>query len=218
MRAALPRRETGPFAPVNMRPLEDARSEEEYLAEIDQYIEDAKRAPGAWWGIMAEAWLEAERSILGVSIVSRFEENYENTVLELTFELPRAGVHLRAGEVSEVVGLPERPHTWGRSALDSIAARDVVAVNRKPEAKIERVNEARTLVRYPEVRVRPHAHHALQPLLLALSPTLAGGAISVHWRVTASNAKSDQSGSIELRVPGEPAAEPQKAGPQEEVA
>jgi hypothetical protein len=36
-------------------------------------------------------------------------------------------------------------------------------------------------------------------------------------RVTASNTKSDQSGDIELSVPGEP-AHPQEAQPQEDAA
>ena len=201
MRAALPRREAGHLAAFNiMRPVGETRSESDYTSEIDLYVQTVKRANHIWWGIIAQEWLEAGRSILGVSVVNHSEENYENTVLELTFNLSRFNVYLHSREVEDVMHTPERPLRWGTSLIHSIAQRGIITPSRDPEPEIERIAENQTLVRYPELRVRPHTRHALKPLLLALGPPLAGTVFSVHWRVTASNTKSDKSGDIELKV------------------
>ncbi|HEX3510360.1 MAG TPA: ATP-binding protein [Solirubrobacteraceae bacterium] len=206
MRSALPRKETGPLGALNfMRPVGENRTEEEYIAEIDLHIQTIKSAKHWWWGMMAQEWLKAGRSVLGVSVVNHSEENYENTVVEVTFSLPRFCIYLRAREVEEVMGLPEEPRKWGTSLIHSIAGRGVIPVHRDPEPEIERIDKQETLVRYPELRVRPHTTHDLQPVLLALGPPMAGTVIPVHWRVTASNTKSHLAGDIELRVPGGPA-------------
>jgi hypothetical protein len=205
MRSALPRKETGPLAPLSfMRPVGENRTEEEYIAEVDLHIQTIKSAKHWWWGMMAQEWLKAGRSVLGVSVINHSEENYEDTVVEVTLDLPRFCVHLHAREVEEVMKLPEEPRRWGTSLIHSIAPRHIVTRLKDPEPEIERIGKQKTLVRYPELRVRPHTTHPLPPLLLALGPPMAGTVIPVHWRVTASNTKSHLSGDIKLRVPGGP--------------
>lgn len=36
-------------------------------------------------------------------------------------------------------------------------------------------------MRYPELPIRPHTTHKLEPLLLALVPFMAGESVPVHW-------------------------------------
>jgi hypothetical protein len=202
MRAALPKKETGPFAPLSlMRPIGESRSESEYISEVEAYVQAAKAQQHIWCGMMARQWLKAGRSILDVSVVNDSEENYENTVIELTVSLPRMCVYLESREVEEVMRLPDEPRKWGESLFHSVAP-NVKLGQKEPEPEIERTGENETLVRYPELRVRPHTTHPLQALALALGPPLAGTVVPVRWRVTASNAKGDQAGEVELKVPG----------------
>lgn len=57
-------------------------------------------------------------------------------------------------------------------------------------------------MRYPELRIRPHTTHTLEPILLALAPFMAGESVPVHWRVTASNTDGHQEGDLTLHVSG----------------
>jgi hypothetical protein len=222
MLSLLPKKEQEPWGTFAFqRPIGETRSENEYISEIDHYLQELKSADHLWWAVMAEGWLKADHSILGVSIVNHSAENYEDTVVELTFGLPRPHIHLDDHEVKEVMRTPERPREWGVSEIHSLAER-IVPVHREPGPEIKRIDERTTLVRYPELRVRPHTTHELEPLLLALGHAHAGRIIPVRWRVTASNTRSDLSGDIELLVPGTPEqfeeAEPREAGAREDAA
>jgi len=207
MLAAMPRQEASSplgFAYQQVGVFGERRSRQEYASEVDLHVQTITATRHFWWAMVAQEWLEAGRSVLGVSVVNSSEENYEDTVVELTFGLPRFCVFLRPRDVKEVMRPPDPPAKWGR-ALADISSRSVIAQRlRDPEPEIERAGQGETLVRYPELRVRPHTTHAMKPLLLALGPPMAGTAILVRWRVTASNTKSDLSGHIELRVPGGP--------------
>ena len=215
MLAAMPRQEASSplgFAYQQVGVFGERRGRQEYASEIDLHVQTITATRHFWWAMVAQEWLEAGRSVLGVSVVNSSEENYEDTVVELTFSLPRFCVFLRPREVEEVMRPPEPPAKWGR-ALTDIASRSVVAQRlRDPEPEIERAGKDETLVRYPELRVRPHTPHRLRPLLLALGPPMAGTTIPVRWRVTASNTKSDLSGHVELQVPGGPGATPGESG------
>jgi hypothetical protein len=165
---------------------------------------------------MAAEWLEAGHSKLGVSVINNSEDNYENAVVELTIPLGRSLIYLRSSEAERVLGVPEKPAPWGEAL--ALLTRSVTPISsrfREPEPEIEALDQRVTLVRYPEFRVRPRTTHPLNPILLALSPPFAGRTIPVRWRVTASNAKSDQSGELELHVPGEAEAPPAASGQAE---
>jgi hypothetical protein len=222
MVALLPDKEPGSWGTFAFqRPIDETRSQTGYVSEVDLYVQKLKANDHLWWAVVADEWLKADRSILGVSIANGSAENYEDTVVELTFGLPRAYIHLDVDEVNEVMPTPGRPRKWGVSQMYSLADR-IVPINRAPEPEIEPIDDRTTLVRYPELRVRPHTTHHLEPLLLALGPAHAGRVIPVRWRVTASNTKSDLSADIELLVPGTPEEAqrpaPQDAGAQEDAA
>jgi hypothetical protein len=204
MLAVLPAPQAGTFIIPDPGTMTERRSGEEYKAEVEMYVQTVKSAKHWWWAIIAEKWLEAQRSILDVKVVNRSEENFENTVVELTLGLPRFSVYLHPHEVESVMKPAKEPSKWGRMLADLASSRNIISPRRDPEPEIERIGKE-TLVRYPELRVRPRTTHTLKPpLLLALAPIVAGTTIPVRWRVTASNTKSDQTGEVELKVRGEP--------------
>jgi hypothetical protein len=221
MLAKLPRREPkrarGPLDLMNFpsfdysiqppsRPLGEKRSEEEYMAEIDMHVQ-AMKAPGAWLQATAVDWVEAKRSVLGVSVRNNTEQNYESAVIELTLiGLTRANVFAAEGDAARLLRVPDEPEEWGdMSFIHGIAARypvTSIAALAKPTPDIEEPSRGQVLVRYPELRIRPHTTHTLEPLLLALAPFMAGESVPMHWRVTASNTDGHQEGDLTLHVSG----------------
>lgn len=164
------------------------------------------RIPGAWLHAIAIDWVKERRSVLGVSVRNNTEQNYENAVIELTLTgLTRGNVFAVEGDAARLLSVPDEPEKWGdMSFIPNIAARYPVApiaALAKPRPDIEEPGTGQVLVRYPELRIRPHTPHKLEPLLLALAPGMAGQLVPVHWRVTASNADGHQEGDIDFHVP-----------------
>jgi hypothetical protein len=119
------------------------------------------------------------------------------------FGVTRGNVLAAEDDAARLLRVPEEPEEWGYHLyLPGIADRfpvtSIAAAARRPE--VEEPGTGQVLVRYPELRVRPHTTHKLEPLLLALAPFVAGTTIPVHWRVTASNTNGHQEGDIEFRV------------------
>jgi Putative DNA-binding domain len=237
MLAKLPRREprlaSGKLGLVNFpsidyairfpgRSLGETRSEEEYKAEVEMYVQ-AMKTPGAWLQAVAVEWVEAKRAMLGVSVRNNTEQNYESAVIELTLVgLTRGNVFAAEGDAARRLRVPEEPEEWGSPSymtglLASRYATTAIAVLPKPRPDIEEPNRGQVLARYPELRIRPHTTHRLEPLLLALAPFMVGKSVPVHWRVTTSSTEGHQEGDIDFRVPMPPssgAPEPSEAQAQ----
>lgn len=187
------------------KPLGETRSEKEYKAAVQTYIQ-AMKMPGAWLQAITVEWVKARNSPLGVSVRNNTDQNYENAVIELTLiGLTRANVFAAEGDAAGLLRVPEEPKEWGdMSFMHSIAAKypvTTIAAAAKPRPEIEEPSTGQVLVRYPELRIRPHTTHRLEPLLLALAPFKAGGSVPVHWRVTTSSTDGHQEGDIDFHVP-----------------
>jgi hypothetical protein len=200
--------------------LGETRSEKKYKAEVQTYVQ-AMKMPGAWLQAIAVGWVKARNSQLAVSVRNNTDQNYENAVIELfLFGLTRGNVFAAEGDAAQLLRVPEEPKEWGdMSIIPAIAARypvtSIAAAARQPE--VEEPGTGQVLVRYPELRIRPHTTHKLEPLLLALAPFMAGETVPVHWRVTTSSTDGHQEGDLTLRVPGgaaEPEPEPSEAQAQ----
>ncbi|MGD0454370.1 MAG: ATP-binding protein [Solirubrobacteraceae bacterium] len=201
------------------RPIGEKRSEEEYEADVEEYAQ-AMRIPGAWLRAIAIEWVKERKSVLDVSVRNDTEQNYENAVIELTLlGLTRGNVFAAEGDAARLLPVPEEPEKWGdMSFIRPIGAArypvtSIAAAARQPD--VEEPSKGQVLVRYPELRIRPHTTHRLEPLLLALAPFMAGETVPVHWRVTTSSTDGHQEGDLILRVPGGAAAsEPEAAEAQ----
>jgi hypothetical protein len=191
------------------KPFDEMRTEQQFRAEVDMYVQTIESTSNAWLRIVANEWVKEKRSALGLSVKNNTDENYEHAVVEVRFfGVGRANMYLEPGEAEGVLQLPEEPGEWGESfaVRSSKLLRPVVAPRlRAPEPEIEAVGAGEVLIRYPEFRVRPHTTHRLAPIFLALAPFMAGTTIEVHWRITASNASGHQENDLEFQVPGEPA-------------
>jgi hypothetical protein len=196
--------------------LGEERSEEEYVAEVEMYVQ-AIKAPGAWLQAIAVDWVKEKMSVLGVSVRNNTEQNYESAVIELTLiGLTRGNVFASEGDAARLLRVPEKPKEWGDTSwMHNIVARHPVtpiAALAKPRPEVEEPSKGQVLVRYPELRIRPHTTHKLEPLLLALAPSMAGKTVPVRWRVTASNTDGHQEGDIDFHVPASSGApEPSEA-------
>ena len=166
--AKLPRREPkptrGPFDLIDIptfdysralshKPLGEKRSEEEYKAEVEMYMQDVK-APGAWLQIIAVEWVKAKMSVLGVSVQNNTKQNYESTVIELTiFGISRGNVFAAEDDAAQLLRVPEEPKDWGdMSLMSGIAAKypvTSIAALAKPTPDIEEPSTGQVLVRYP---------------------------------------------------------------------
>jgi hypothetical protein len=201
------------------KPLGETRTEKEYKAEVQTYIQ-AMKMPGAWLQAIAVWWVKARNSPLGVSVRNNTDQNYENAVVELTLiGLTRGNLFTAEGDAARLLRVPDEPTEWGdRSFMHGIAAKypvTTIAAAATPRPEIEEPSTGQVLVRYPELRIRPHATHRLEPLLLALAPFMAGESVPVHWRVTTSSTEGHKEGDIDFHVPT-PAGnrEPEPTGAQ----
>ncbi len=197
---------------VPSKPLGEKRSEEEYMAEVERHVQ-AMRAPEAWLRAVAVEWVEERRSVLGVSVCNNTDQNYENAVIELTLKgMTRGNVFAAEGDAAELLAVPEEPEEWGSpSFMRGIVAHRYptvpIAALARPTPEVEEPSKGQVLVRYPELRIRPHTPHKLEPLLLALPPRVAGATVPVRWRVTASNTFGHREGDIDFHVPGAASSE-----------
>jgi hypothetical protein len=225
MLAKLPKPSNDPYslgASFALNPIGENRSGERYAQEVDAYVQRVKATPSLWQRIVMHNAIEQGRAKLGLTVRNDSAENYENAVMELTFVgLGRANIYADAHGADELLGIPDLPHEWGVSLSTKLAREidvPVVTSRRDTTPEVEEVGPGEVLVRYPELRIRPHTPHRLPPLLAALPPHFAGMTIPVHWRMTASNTKSDLADDVEFLIPGdpqEPNAETEQAGEPE---
>jgi predicted nucleotide-binding protein len=176
----------------------EQRTTEEFASEVTKYCSEATYN---WLTVAVYDHLvesEEDDSTFSVTVTNDSDENFENVVIELTFELPRMTVHTDIRDAKHFLCPPEPPLEWGDSEptkLDFFSPYSNV--------EIEGLLDESTLLRYPAFRVRPHTPHRLESILLSLSPGAAGSTIPMHWRATASNAKGSQAGTVEFTIPTE---------------
>jgi hypothetical protein len=86
MLGKLPEPDPARFASVlTLKPIGEHRSPEEYRDEVELHVQAIKGTPGIWMRIIAAELVERESSKLGVTVLNKSVENYENTVIELLF-------------------------------------------------------------------------------------------------------------------------------------
>lgn len=227
MLAKLPKPTSDPYSfgsSFGLNPIGENRSNERYTKEVDTYVQSVKATPGLWRRIVMHDAVKQGRAKLSLTVRNDSAENYENAVVELRFVgLGRANIYASAHGADELLGIPDMPHDWGASLSTKLAREievPVVTSRRETAPEVEEVGPGDVLVRYPELRVRPHTPHRLPPLLVALPPHFAGMTIPVHWRITASNTKSDLADDVEFRIPGgpqEPIEDEQPGDPEGEA-
>ena len=214
MLAKLPKRDRSGYSAMYFasKPLGEQRSEEQFVAEVDMYIQTVKSIDNTWLRMIANDWVKAEQSVLGVSITNNTDDHYENAVVEIRFfGVARGNMFLKSREAKAVLQPPEKPLEWGEDTVLRFTRETQPVITshlRPPEPEIERGGPGEVLVRYPEFRARPDTTHDLAPIQLALPPFMAGHVIKAHWRVTASNAKGYLADDLEFEVPGDASLAP----------
>ena len=194
---SLPSRQGGMFG---VESLGDLRSREEFRLEVAAYLE----AVATFWStVVVVDHIRNERSVLVPSIVNKTDQNFEDVVVELSMPFDIRRIYLRSGQAAVRLNPPEAPKEWGAGLL-AFMHRPIAMPRlgvQPPEPELEEPAKGVTLVRFAPLHVRPHTSHRLTPLLLALTPDLAGATQSVYFRVTARNTPGQLKGDLDLVIP-----------------
>jgi hypothetical protein len=195
---SLPRPSNGPFD-ISMPSFSfDNRSQDEFLQEIGDYLDELE---SRWGDVVAARHIAEQEPFAVATIFNDTPTNFEDVVLELTFPLASNQVFATVGEVDACLAPPEPPRVWG--SMSSLVMAGITPVRspfvQRPE--VEPIDEHHVLVRYPAIHARPRSRHRLDRLLLALPPDLAGITIDVTWRVTSRSTDGDLSGAATLAIP-----------------
>jgi len=200
----LPRPSTGLLSIARIDPNE-LRDEDEYVAEIERFVEDAK---SRWETFVIIRELERSPAKLELELVNESDENFVDVVLEVTLPFPRARVHMSDSDAEEWLKPPTEPPKWGTgrwARLPRVAA----AAPASPSTAVIGQCEGSTLVRFAPIQVRPRTRHTMPEVLLALPPELAGRRLEVTWRATSSSTRGHRPGTAEIDI-----VEPKEEGPK----
>jgi len=183
---------------ISVRPIlvGENRTEEEFVAQIDRFVADARER---WEAFVAIKELEHRPALLELELLNGTDDNFEDVVLEVILPLPRTRVHLSASEAEETLRPPEVPPEWGRGTIASIP---VVRAAERTSLAAELVarGEAETLVRFRPLRARPHTRHTLPEVMLVLAPEMADHRIAAAWRATSSSTRGQTQGMVEIEI------------------
>ncbi len=139
----------------------------------------------------SESWLPSTWEDVGstsrATVVNTGADNYDDVVVELTLPVPESWVYIEPEDAQRY--RPERPETYAGRALfvpELSVKHAAFAGMSSPRPQRERIDDKRTLIRFPPMHIRPHTPHPTDAVSLLVSPDAAATTIDVEWRITAS--------------------------------
>ncbi|MGV1047747.1 MAG: helix-turn-helix domain-containing protein [Solirubrobacterales bacterium] len=175
----------------------DPRSQDEFVAEVDEYLLSAKQR---WLSLAHKKAMEACLAVVQLTIVNSGSRNFPATQIELV--LPRgvlAFVH--ESDPDAAFDPPRRPSRFGSPPNLTVDA--IPALYRDSHEIDYRQKEG--VVRFLPIDVRPGRRHELPELHLGIPAELTGQTLKASWRATSTGATSWAEGSFELPVADPPA-------------
>jgi hypothetical protein len=194
-----PRTETFSFPVPSIASLTsfDSRSQTEFRAEVEEYLERSKQR---WLSLAHQKAIDARLAVVQLAIVNPGSRNFPATQVELN--LPTGVLaFIDQSDPDVVFDPPRRPSRYG--GPPRIAALDIPALARASHEIDFRQSEG--VVRFLPVDVRPGRRHRLPELHLGISAELAGQTVTMSWRATSTGATSWADGSFEFLVANPPA-------------
>lgn len=187
-----------PFSITPPSLIVDTRSRNEFVAEIDDYLQGSKRR---WLSLAYREAMDARLAVVQLAIVNPGSRNFPATQVELN--LPTGVLaFVDKSDPDVVFDPPRRPSRYGTiprlTALDGLAA---------PARNAHEVDfrSGDGVVRFSPVDVRPGRRHQLPELHMGIPAERAGGTLTMTWRATSTGATSWTDGSLEFSVADQPA-------------
>jgi hypothetical protein len=174
----------------------DSRSQAEFRAEVEEYLERSKQR---WLSVAHQKAIDARLAVVQLAIVNHGSRNFPATQVELS--LPADVFAFIDQSDPDVVFDPRRPNPYGGPPhidLDAISAFD------RASHEID-FRQGEGVVRFLPVDVRPGRRHRLPEFHLGIPTELAGRTLKVSWRATSTGATSWADGSFEFPVADPPA-------------
>ncbi len=182
----------------------EARSEEDFVTEVDAYRVDLLEALPS----CIEARFIAHRcAVLCVEVVNRSDDHW--SAVELELRLPDSvAVFTDPFELTEEAELPEEPVPFGARGMRSLLRMDLSPIKPMRLAPLlQKVEiEARDggfVARFDAVEVRAQSRIIL-PRLFPLIPAEEAESLVVSWTATAANKRGRDAGTLTVPIEAEP--------------
>jgi hypothetical protein len=189
---------SNPFALAMPSISYDPRSRQEFVAEVDEFLE---RSRALWLASAYRKAMEARLAVIGLTIVNHGSRNFPATQLELS--LPDGVLAFaEEGDPDRILDPPARPRPFNSPPRIGALA-DLAAMGRGARQIDFRRSEG--TVHFLPVDVRPGRRHRLPELHLGIPAQMAGEALGLTWRATSTGATSWAEGSLEFPVADPPA-------------
>lgn len=195
--------------------LGDRRSNSEYIAEVNPYLECA----GLRWRALAErSAIQRGLGRLHLELRNPTRGNWERVQLELH---PPAGVeaYFDDGEPFEVLDAPQPPEEYGNATiLDLSRVTPIPKVDNFEHHSVERQRSELT-VRFAPEHLRPGAAVRLDPVHLLIEGYRGEGEalLEVGWRATSTSATGWAEGALHVPLAQQPVdIRPQLGGTDED--
>ncbi|MCW2952042.1 MAG: hypothetical protein JWQ48_1212 [Conexibacter sp.] len=177
----------------------DTRSKDEYIREVEGYL---NRAELWWFAQVAAQSVERKLAPMELQIVNPTDRNFMG--VEVIVELPeKLMAWMSADDVFDTMKPPGPPKAWGTHRLYDLARLKGPRVILEHD-EVERDGTEARRVRFTARHVRPGEIVVLPPMFLTVPLTQVGQEIAVRWRLTSSGVDGWQEGEISFAVADEP--------------
>jgi hypothetical protein len=193
-----PRPEQLPSGVFISKMMTETRSFADFQAEVETYIEDARKAmpnaikAGAFWRKLGRVHMRLDNPT---------KRNFTNVLVTVEFEGPEITAYFG---YPKGPSMPKPPSRWGDGQLGAFLNHDAYSglirdIN-PPIYHGSIVNEPRCQVSLTLTLARPETTHGLEPFYLFVECESPPKAIEGHWRVLAANADATSGGTISIPV------------------
>jgi hypothetical protein len=179
----------------------ETRSQEEYLQQVERYIDAAGPALGD--EVLARA-VASGINRLQLAVENLTEHNFEQVAVEL--HVPGdVAAFFDADEAATASEFPRRPLLWGtrRSLLGDFVLEPTPMPRhfRVPPGRIDNAASAR--IAFNPIHIRPEHRHALPPFHVIVLAKHAGRSMTAAWAATSTSVSGTVSGEFEMEVAAE---------------
>lgn len=179
----------------------ERRSRDEYLEQVDAYLESAVAS------CEAEAAARAVASKLGrvqFAVANRTEHNFAGVAVEVRIG-GRVAAFFDAGEVRAASSFPSAPRPWGDMSHLTGPTIPAPLLRRPPRIRNGRIdNSGSTRVQFDPLHVRPHMLHALPPVyVVPMGPPFPDDVVA-RWQATSTSVDGFDDGEVTVPLDATP--------------
>jgi hypothetical protein len=193
----------------------EKRSREEYLGQVERYLEATKEALG---GEIAARAVGRGLGRVRFAVANRTERNFAEVAVEIRID-GRIGAFFDAEEAMDASPFPKRPRPWGDTSHLSGGLVAPALSRRVPRLRPGQIdNSASTCVQFDPFHVRPLMIHSLPAVSLVLFGPPFPTELTARWHATSTSADGFDAGEMSIPVDPTPLAIDEVLSPSDEDA